>query len=156
MHRCIMRRKRHSKSPATWISLKLKNSLGAATGTQVQGTGNRISVDPHVPELAVDLERAWQLLDIWCPYQLFWSLRLNILKILCMHQALWQRKLVQKPKSFSSAHLRGENVLGLPTNPREKVASTEQQHPFSVQAPLSNFDRLFRKNFRSLFTNSSL
>ena len=28
------------------------------TRTQGQGTGNRISVDPHVPELAVDL--TWQ------------------------------------------------------------------------------------------------
>jgi hypothetical protein len=39
--------------------VKLWNSKGAAMRTQFQGTGNRISVDPHVPELAVDLQRAW-------------------------------------------------------------------------------------------------
>jgi hypothetical protein len=46
------------------MSLRLRNSLGAATGTQVQGTGNRISVDLHVPELGVDLKRVWQFLEI--------------------------------------------------------------------------------------------
>ncbi|KAJ5594304.1 uncharacterized protein N7459_000512 [Penicillium hispanicum] len=41
---------------------KTRNSMGASERTQGQGTGNGISVDPHVPELVVD--RGGDVFDI--------------------------------------------------------------------------------------------
>lgn len=40
----------------------------AATETQRRGSGNRISVDPHVPEAGVDLERHGRCLTSHCVY----------------------------------------------------------------------------------------
>lgn len=60
----MMRRKTSSNSLRHVNSVRISRIRWQRTGTQVQGTGNLVSVDPLVPDLGVDLERAWQLLAV--------------------------------------------------------------------------------------------